>query len=720
MGRPGGARRDCASIGRSSVASWSPDRRCTNASSACRAPLSMRAQRRDASARRVPWRWPLALSVAPLLTGLSPSTGRHGDGTAPAARPNDISRRRCANPAGWSMTARRSESPIAPSPPRASWRCSHDSARHMWRWVDAFGASLPAPFTVRLYASDDAYGADHPLARKVGGNWVEEHRPRREASVVAPTTADGSVDVNALEASVRYALAHQLLAHASNGRLPSGLQEGMARLMTPPSGETQTGVAALRSAMDTGALIGWTALIGPGSAYIQPEVGGPESLSIAVFLVQDRGFGCIRMSRTPLPAMCRSAPCSGPHAAGRSPTVEAAWLTLGCRATWTAAGATARCSAPTSDPPGSSWLRARKRSPSRSLRAVVAANSGGPLALDAQAMLAWADEAGAAAQVALATAQAALAEGDYASARRCAAEAADRAAPVGASGALERARRRSTRAAPRDWLRPASWTVRPACPRGNCSLPAAPLTAPRSCTPDLATTPAAQRAVAVRNDARSAAAPLPGSRCSPVSASSRMPGDAGGVRPRGRRPRSRRTATQAPRPVRGPAHRCPPAARRPGRRDRPGRSDPVSRPVRPAAGRDRPCPPAPGGGARAVAGIVRAPGSARVAPGRRPLDWTRWVVVAGGLVRSPAPRSACWPVAAATKRGRWTGGSTSTSSSPPSRLTRAACGSGRWRTACWMTQRVGWRSSGPRRPSRSDSGSRSRQRRRWRCSWRAG
>ena len=303
--------------------------------------------------------------------------------------------------------------------------------------VDAFGASLPAPFTVRLYASDDAYGADHPLARKVGGNWVEEHRPRREASVVAPTTADGSVDVNALEASVRYALAHQLLAHASNGRLPSGLQEGMARLMTPPSGETQTGVAALRSAMDTGALIGWTALIGPGSAYIQPEVGGPESLSIAVFLVQDRGFGCIRdvahaaAGDVPFRTVFRAA-CGVSFA-----DAEAAWLAWLPRYVdggWR----DSPLFSPDLGPARQLLAEGEEAVVVALLRAVVAANSGGPLALDAQAMLARA-EAGAAAQVALATAQAALAAGDYASARRSAAEAGDRAAPVGASGALERA-----------------------------------------------------------------------------------------------------------------------------------------------------------------------------------------------------------------------------------------------------------------------------------------
>ncbi|MCC7019453.1 MAG: hypothetical protein IT332_06850 [Ardenticatenales bacterium] len=302
---------------------------------------------------------------------------------------------------------------------------------------DAFGASLPEPFTIRLYASDGAYGADHPLARKVGGSWVEEHRPRREASLVAPFTADGSVDVNALEVSVRYALAHQLLAHASNGRLPSGLQEGMARLMTPPSGETQTGVAALRSAMDTGTLIGWTALIGPGSAYVQPEVGVPESLSIAVFLVRDRGFDCIRdvahasAGDVPFRTVFQAA-CGVSFAEAEAAWM--AWLPRYVDGGWR----DSPLFSPDLGPARQLLAEGEEAAVVPLLRAVVAANSGGPLAVDAGTMLARA-EAGAAAQAALATAQAALAAGDYAAARRSAAEAGERAAPVGASGALERA-----------------------------------------------------------------------------------------------------------------------------------------------------------------------------------------------------------------------------------------------------------------------------------------
>lgn len=313
--------------------------------------------------------------------------------------------------------------------PRLSIVCTSMSA--------AFDAHLPERFSVRLYATDDAYGADHPLARRVGADWVEEHRPRREASLVVPSTADGAVDVGALEAAVRYALAHQLLAHASNGRLPGGFQEGIARLVTPPSGRTQSGVAALRAAMDRGGLIGWTELIGPGSATVRPDVGYPESLSIAVFLVRERGFACLTdvaraaagdvPFRTAFEAAC-GAPFEESELAWRDwlPTyVDGGWRThplfspdLGLARQLLAEG----------EPATVVPL----------LRAVVAANGDGPLASDAQSMLARA-ESGAASQQALTTAEAALAAGDYQAVRHAAADARTHAAPVGASGALDRA-----------------------------------------------------------------------------------------------------------------------------------------------------------------------------------------------------------------------------------------------------------------------------------------
>ncbi len=303
----------------------------------------------------------------------------------------------------------------------------------------ALDAALPTPLTLRLYGDVDRLRADHPLARLTDAGLAEEHRPRREAAALVPVGAGGAVDPIGLDAAVRYALAHQILAHAADGRLPGGFQEGLARLVTPPSAATQTGVAALRAAIDRGDLIAWSELSGPGSAYLRPELSYPQSASMAVYLALVHGFDCV----TGLPrAAAGDAPFRTAFARACGVPFETAerawraWLPSYVDGGWRAH--------PLYDP---SLSLARERmargddaGAASLLRAAVAVLDDGP-ARDAARALQQRAAAGGAAATGLATADAALRAGDYAAVRTRAEDVRQAAAPVGAAGAVNSAER---------------------------------------------------------------------------------------------------------------------------------------------------------------------------------------------------------------------------------------------------------------------------------------
>lgn len=296
----------------------------------------------------------------------------------------------------------------------------------------ALGAELPTPFTLRLYATDDAFARDHPLGRLSNGYWAEEHRPRREAAVVVPRTPDGAVDLSALDVAVRYALAHQLLAHASEGRLPGAFQEGIARLFLPPTAATQSGVATLRAAGARGAIVPWSDLAGPGSSYLQPEITYPEGLSIAVQLVEARGFRCLADLAV---ASASDAPFRDAfaRACGVSfETAEAEWRRWLPR--YVDGGWRDHPLFRTDLAPARQLLAVGENDRVAALlRAVLAVTPPGAVADEARALLARA-EGGADSNRLLATAAAALSAGDYGAAQAAAAAAKDRAADVGADG----------------------------------------------------------------------------------------------------------------------------------------------------------------------------------------------------------------------------------------------------------------------------------------------
>lgn len=300
--------------------------------------------------------------------------------------------------------------------------------------AEALDAPLPSPLGVRLYSDIDAYLDDHPLARATDAGLAEEHRPRREAHAVVARRADGSLDAAGLDAAVRYALAHQVLAHAADGRLPGGFQEGIARLVTPPTAATQAGVAALRVAIDRDDLVPWGELIGPGAAYVRPEIAYPQSLSMAVFLVETRGFGCLvalpGVARGDRPARAALDDACGVafEAAERE---WLAWLPRYVDGGWR--------THPLFDPQlnlaRDRLARGDDAAAAALLRAATAVVDDGPTRESARALLVRA-EAGAAAAAGLATAEAALAAGDYAAVRHSAAAVRRIAAPVGAAGAV--------------------------------------------------------------------------------------------------------------------------------------------------------------------------------------------------------------------------------------------------------------------------------------------
>ncbi len=155
----------------------------------------------------------------------------------------------------------------------------------------AFGAQLDHPITVRLYPSVDEYLAANPLAVEVDGVLAQSHRGRREIGIaLRPDPAAGG---RSSENDVRYGIGHLFIYRLSDGRMPSGLQEGLASYLLRPEEGQAGGVARLREAWRRDSLFTWSDIAGPGSEYLDPPLSYPQALSIYHFLVEQRGFPAV-------------------------------------------------------------------------------------------------------------------------------------------------------------------------------------------------------------------------------------------------------------------------------------------------------------------------------------------------------------------------------------------------------------------------------------------
>jgi len=154
----------------------------------------------------------------------------------------------------------------------------------------ALDSSLPPGVVIRLWTQEDDRPGIDPTSQKVDGVIVPRLQVRRVLDLRIPADESGPAWAAALDEGLRLLLASQLLAAASDGRMPSGLQLGAARYLQEP-GETATIlVARLREASPASAP-SWSELNRPGAEYEDPLLHQAWSLSMVHFLLQRRGFG---------------------------------------------------------------------------------------------------------------------------------------------------------------------------------------------------------------------------------------------------------------------------------------------------------------------------------------------------------------------------------------------------------------------------------------------
>lgn len=140
---------------------------------------------------------------------------------------------------------------------------------------------------IRLWLETDARPGIDPTSQSVDGVLVPRLQVRRVLDLRMPAATDRQTA--AIDESLRLLLAAQLLAAASNGKLPPGLQLGAARYLQPPGAITALLVARLRESLSDPP--SWSALNRPGAEYEEPLLHQAWSLSMVHFLLQRGGFG---------------------------------------------------------------------------------------------------------------------------------------------------------------------------------------------------------------------------------------------------------------------------------------------------------------------------------------------------------------------------------------------------------------------------------------------
>lgn len=147
--------------------------------------------------------------------------------------------------------------------------------------------SLSPGTVVRLWSETDARPGVDPTSQSVDGVLVPRLQVRGVLDLRLPAAMDRQTA--AIDENLRLLLAAQLLAAASNGKLPPGLQLGAARYLQPPGAITALFVARMRESLADPP--SWSALNRPGAEYEEPLLHQAWSLSMVHFLLQRGGFG---------------------------------------------------------------------------------------------------------------------------------------------------------------------------------------------------------------------------------------------------------------------------------------------------------------------------------------------------------------------------------------------------------------------------------------------
>ena len=148
------------------------------------------------------------------------------------------------------------------------------------------GSELALPLTVRLHPDVASYLEANPLVVDHDGLLAGSRRGRREIELIVPQDADVEELTNALRREIGRLLVQEL----TGDRLPDGLLEATAGFMARPAEGQAISIASLREAFSRDALLRWSDMSGPGSAYLEPRIARPEGLSMVHFLVEEYGM----------------------------------------------------------------------------------------------------------------------------------------------------------------------------------------------------------------------------------------------------------------------------------------------------------------------------------------------------------------------------------------------------------------------------------------------
>lgn len=154
----------------------------------------------------------------------------------------------------------------------------------------ALDSSLPQGMVIRIWTDADTRPGIDPTSSIVAGVTVPRLQPRQVLDLRLPVDRKGPALATAADEGLRLILAAQLLAVASEGRIPPGLQVGTARYLQEPGETTTVLVARLREALSAPPPT-WSELNAAGAEYEEPLLHQAWSLSMAHYLLQSYGFG---------------------------------------------------------------------------------------------------------------------------------------------------------------------------------------------------------------------------------------------------------------------------------------------------------------------------------------------------------------------------------------------------------------------------------------------
>lgn len=155
-----------------------------------------------------------------------------------------------------------------------------------------FGHDLALPLTLRLYPDLELYYLANPTAPRVGGIVAHADFRRNEVVIIVSETRDQD-ELSRLN-NVRHELAHVFAADLSGDRLNVGFQEGVAQLAEARGREYLTKINALQTAYQADQLLPWSALDDRAVVYGDPRISYPQTMTIAIFLVERASFATLR------------------------------------------------------------------------------------------------------------------------------------------------------------------------------------------------------------------------------------------------------------------------------------------------------------------------------------------------------------------------------------------------------------------------------------------